>query len=71
MGVNQNVPVPAHGRVSDVGRGWGASYQVKKGVVAAAEAARAVGGGAMKKTPISESLPVKPSDPPVEVGGKS
>jgi hypothetical protein len=56
IGLNQTVPVPAQGRVSEVGSGRDRSYRVK--MVVAARAATTPGGGAVKNTPIMESLPV-------------
>jgi hypothetical protein len=71
MGLNQTVPVPLHGRVSEVGSGLGLSYLANTSVSPAAGTMNAAGGGAPKKTPIVESLPVSPSEPPVDDGGKS
>jgi hypothetical protein len=70
MGTKYTVPAPAQGRVSDVGNGLDTPYRLKSGVVPA-ELLRATGGTMLKNTPIAESLPVKPSEPAVEVGGKS
>jgi hypothetical protein len=69
MGTKYTVPEPPQGSVSDVDNGLDTSYRLKLGVLA--ELLRATGGTVLKNTPICESLPVKPSEPAVEVGGKS
>jgi hypothetical protein len=62
------MPVPAQGKMSDVGSGRGRSYRVNAGVEALGRAA--VGGGAWKNASIWASLPVLPIDPP-DAGGNS